>query len=73
MRVSERDLLLLILAVSAGSADGWSYFGIGHAFVANMTGNTVLLGWTYSGMVATFCIRESPLRATPPAWFLPRC
>jgi uncharacterized membrane protein YoaK (UPF0700 family) len=40
----ERDVRLLILAVSAGSADGWSYFGLGHAFVANMTGNTVLLG-----------------------------
>jgi uncharacterized membrane protein YoaK (UPF0700 family) len=44
MRTGERDLLLVILAVSAGSADGWSYFGIGHAFVANMTGNTVLVG-----------------------------
>jgi uncharacterized membrane protein YoaK (UPF0700 family) len=33
-----------MLAVSAGSADGWSYLGLGHAFVANMTGNTVLLG-----------------------------
>lgn len=44
MRASERDLLLLMLAVSGGSADGWSYFGIGHAFAANMTGNTVLLG-----------------------------
>ncbi|HEV2135366.1 MAG TPA: YoaK family protein [Terracidiphilus sp.] len=44
MRTGERDLLLMILAASAGSADGWSYFGIGHAFVANMTGNTVLLG-----------------------------
>jgi uncharacterized membrane protein YoaK (UPF0700 family) len=44
MRQSERDVLLLILAVAAGSADGWSYFGLGHAFVANMTGNTVLLG-----------------------------
>jgi uncharacterized membrane protein YoaK (UPF0700 family) len=33
-----------MLAASAGSADGWSYFGFGHAFVANMTGNTVLLG-----------------------------
>jgi len=44
MRQSERDILLLILAVAAGSADGWSYFGLGHAFVANMTGNTVLLG-----------------------------
>jgi uncharacterized membrane protein YoaK (UPF0700 family) len=38
------DVLLLVLAAAAGSADGWSYFGLGHAFVANMTGNTVLLG-----------------------------
>lgn len=30
--------------MASGSADGWSYFGLGHAFVANMTGNTVLLG-----------------------------
>ena len=44
MRRSERDVLLLVLAVAAGSADGWSFFGLGHAFVANMTGNTVLLG-----------------------------
>lgn len=41
---TERDLLLIVLAIAAGSADGWSYFGLGHAFVANMTGNTVLLG-----------------------------
>ncbi len=44
MRALERDLRLLLLAASAGSADGWSFFGMGHAFVANMTGNTVLLG-----------------------------
>ena len=44
MRWSERDVLLHLLAVAAGAADGWSYFGLGHAFVANMTGNTVLLG-----------------------------
>jgi uncharacterized membrane protein YoaK (UPF0700 family) len=44
LRLFERDIRLLILAASAGSADGWSYFGLGHAFVANMTGNTVLLG-----------------------------
>lgn len=44
MNDKERDVLLLILAVASGSADGWSYFGIAHAFVANMTGNTVLLG-----------------------------
>src|ERR1700678_3135546 len=41
----ERDLRLVVLAASAGSADGWSFFGLGHAFVANMTGNTVLLGF----------------------------
>jgi uncharacterized membrane protein YoaK (UPF0700 family) len=40
----ERDVRLLMLAVTAGSADGWSYVGLGHAFVANMTGNTVLMG-----------------------------
>jgi uncharacterized membrane protein YoaK (UPF0700 family) len=49
MRDSERDLLLVVLAISAGSADGWSYFGLGHAFVANMTGNTVLVGMSALG------------------------
>lgn len=44
MRTSERDTLLLLLAIASGSADGWSYLALGHAFVANMTGNTVLLG-----------------------------
>ncbi|MGA8160105.1 MAG: YoaK family protein [Acidobacteriaceae bacterium] len=44
MRTIERDGLLMALAAASGSADGWSFFGIGHAFVANMTGNTVLLG-----------------------------
>lgn len=44
LRSGERNSLLFLLAIAAGSADGWSYFGLGHAFVANMTGNTVLLG-----------------------------
>jgi uncharacterized membrane protein YoaK (UPF0700 family) len=44
VRSVERDVLLLLLASCAGCADGWSYLGLGHAFVANMTGNTVLLG-----------------------------
>jgi uncharacterized membrane protein YoaK (UPF0700 family) len=44
LKTLERDGLLLLLAVASGSADGWSFFGMGHAFVANMTGNTVLLG-----------------------------
>lgn len=53
MRWFERDILLLTLAVAAGSADGWSYFGLGHAFVANMTGNTALLG------IAVFLQRDA--------------
>ncbi len=44
MRTAERDGLLVILAAASGSADAWSFFGLGHAFVANMTGNTVLAG-----------------------------
>ncbi|HEX4210973.1 MAG TPA: YoaK family protein [Candidatus Binataceae bacterium] len=44
MQPAERDKLLLVLAITSGSADAWSYIGLGRAFVANMTGNTVLLG-----------------------------
>jgi uncharacterized membrane protein YoaK (UPF0700 family) len=44
VRSVERDVLLFVLAAAAGSADSWSYLGLGRAFVANMTGNTVLLG-----------------------------
>ncbi|AXC14136.1 Protein of unknown function DUF1275 [Acidisarcina polymorpha] len=44
VRPYERDVLLFLLASAAGSADSWSYLGPAHAFVANMTGNTVLLG-----------------------------
>lgn len=42
--VSERDLLLLLLAWAAGCTDAVSYLGLGHIFTANMTGNTVVLG-----------------------------
>lgn len=44
MRPIERDVLLTLLSATAGSADGWSFSGLGHVFVANMTGNTVLIG-----------------------------
>jgi uncharacterized membrane protein YoaK (UPF0700 family) len=44
VRSVERDVLLFLLAVTSGSADAWSYLGLGRAFVANMTGNTVLTG-----------------------------
>lgn len=39
-----RDLLILLLAFTAGCVDAISYLGLGHVFTANMTGNTVLLG-----------------------------
>ncbi len=41
-----RSLLVLGLAATAGSLDSWSYFGPAHVFVANMTGNTVVLGYS---------------------------
>jgi len=44
VRNLERDTLLVLLAIASGSADSWSYFGLGHTFVANMTGNTVMMG-----------------------------
>lgn len=49
MRELERDLLIEVLAWAAGSVDAWSYFGAGHVFTANMTGNTVLLGVALAG------------------------
>jgi uncharacterized membrane protein YoaK (UPF0700 family) len=39
-----RDALLLLLAATSGYVDAVSYLGLGHVFMANMTGNTVLLG-----------------------------
>jgi uncharacterized membrane protein YoaK (UPF0700 family) len=44
MNLEERDCLVVTLAMAAGSTDALSYFGLGHVFIANMTGNTVLLG-----------------------------
>ena len=38
------DIILLLLAGVAGSIDVMSYFGLGHVFTANMTGNTIMLG-----------------------------
>lgn len=49
MRSTQRDKLLILLAITSGSADGWSFVGLGNAFVANMTGNTVLLGLSVAG------------------------
>jgi uncharacterized membrane protein YoaK (UPF0700 family) len=39
-----RDVTLWLLACAAGCVDAVSYLALGQVFVANMTGNTVLLG-----------------------------
>jgi len=36
--------MLVMLSLAAGCVDAVGYLGLGHIFVANMTGNTVLLG-----------------------------
>jgi uncharacterized membrane protein YoaK (UPF0700 family) len=65
LRTLERDFLLILLAVASGSADAWSYIGLGHAFVANMTGNTVLIG------LALFAGHDLPARLISLVCYLP--
>jgi uncharacterized membrane protein YoaK (UPF0700 family) len=42
-------LLLLGLTIVSGLVDAVSYLGLGHVFVANMTGNVVFLGFVAGG------------------------
>lgn len=49
MSRAERAILLFLLAMTAGAADGWTFLGFGGVFVANMTGNMVLLGISFLG------------------------
>lgn len=44
MALLESLLLAALLALGAGFVDAYGYIGLGHVFVANMTGTTVLLG-----------------------------
>lgn len=44
MALFESLLLAALLALSAGFVDAYGYISLGHVFVANMTGTTVLLG-----------------------------
>jgi uncharacterized membrane protein YoaK (UPF0700 family) len=39
-----RNVMLVMLSLAAGCVDAVGYLGLGQIFVANMTGNTVLLG-----------------------------
>src|ERR1700679_3335142 len=41
--------LLVLLTVVTGLVDSVSYIALGHVFVANMTGNVVLLGFALAG------------------------
>jgi uncharacterized membrane protein YoaK (UPF0700 family) len=42
-------VLLVLLTVVTGVVDAVSYIALGHVFVANMTGNVVLLGFALAG------------------------
>jgi uncharacterized membrane protein YoaK (UPF0700 family) len=42
-------LLLVLLTLTTGLIDAVSYLGLGRVFVANMTGNIVLLGFALAG------------------------
>jgi uncharacterized membrane protein YoaK (UPF0700 family) len=46
MRPQQREVLIAGLAAVAGALDSWAYFSLGHLFIANMTGNTVMLGYS---------------------------
>jgi uncharacterized membrane protein YoaK (UPF0700 family) len=43
-------VLLVGLTVVTGLVDAFSYLGLGHVFVANMTGNVVFLGFGLAGV-----------------------
>jgi uncharacterized membrane protein YoaK (UPF0700 family) len=51
-------LLLIVLTVVTGLVDAVSYLKLGHVFVANMTGNVVLLGLAVGG-VSEFSVAVS--------------
>ena len=44
MTHTRQRILVVGLAAAAGALDSWSYVGLAQIFIANMTGNTVLLG-----------------------------
>lgn len=45
MKISSTVMALLLLTVATGFIDAASYLGLGHVFVANMTGNVVFFGF----------------------------
>jgi uncharacterized membrane protein YoaK (UPF0700 family) len=47
---SRNFLTLLLVAWTGGATDAISYAGLGHVFAANMTGHTVLLALSFTGL-----------------------
>ena len=57
-------VVLLVMTAVSGIVDAVSYLGLGHVFIANMTGNVVLMGFRLGGasgislsrsVIALFC------------------
>ena len=59
MRIHLPVAALLVLTAGTGLVDAVSYLGLGHVFVANMTGNIVFLGFAAnrtSGLSASLAL-----------------
>lgn len=53
-RLARRDLMILLLAFAGAGVDAVSFLGFGRVFVANQTGNTIILAVALAqGQVAT--------------------
>src|SRR5580704_12648879 len=63
-------LSLATLTVVSGVVDAVSYFGLGHVFTANMTGNVVLIGFALAGAPGFSSPPAPPL--LPPSSPVPR-
>ena len=58
------------MTLVTGLVDAFSYLVLGHVFVANMTGNVVLLGFALAGLGAAVSYltgRSDPAWVHPPA------
>jgi len=51
-------LLLYLFTAVTGLIDAVSYIALGHVFTANMTGNIVLLGFSFSGVPGLSALRS---------------
>src|SRR5437867_7362062 len=58
MSLPRLSALLLVLTITTGVIDAISVLGLGRVFTANMTGNTVFLGFALAGVPGF-----SPLRS----------